>query len=130
MKITKAQLKQIIKEELGRAINEIGEYERTGAYPEYPLFAKIEVNGVRVGAILNAGRRPDYAIPPINPRGEKAMEGFRKLRDAVHQDVEQGKYEGYSQVLIDPLPRNFGNLMLTTVDGKTEYKKIPKPQGI
>ena len=129
MKVTKAELKRIIKEEIQGHLSELGgTYAQTGAYPDYPLFGYADINGIKVGAITNAGKRPSYAIPPVSDRGKEALETFKKLRAAVHQQVEAGEYEGYSTVLIDPAPRAFGRLVLTTNDGQRVEKRISVPQ--
>ena len=132
MKITKNQLKQIIKEELGRVMSEevAGSYPTTGVMTPGDPFKSIEINGVTVGAVTNAGKRPSYAIAPINARGKETLEQFKILRAAVEEAVTAGQFADYSQVLVDPAPRNFGQLMVKTKDGKTEYKNFPLPDGV
>tara|TARA_Y100000034_G_C6818403_1_gene368370 strand:- start:219 stop:626 length:408 start_codon:yes stop_codon:yes gene_type:complete len=117
MKLTKKQLKQIIKEELAQVLDESDQYARTGAEASLkPPFHTEEVNGVTIAPITNAGSRPYSNVK---------WEGhFETARAQLKQMLEAGGLSGYTRILIDPMPRSFGELMATTEDGKTVYTRL------
>ena len=104
-------------------------YATTGIEPVHaPLWGKEEVQTphgpVEVTPITDAGQRPSYARPPVSARGQKAIEQFTRLKNQVKKMAETGKFEGFSQIYVHPLPNRSGDLMLYTVDGKRVHKNI------
>ena len=126
MKLTKSQLKQIIKEELAQVLDESDQYARTGAEASLkPPFHTEEVNGVIIAPITNAGKQPHN-----NPQ---KMQEFAAVRAKLKQVLETGVLPGIDpeevpnvkKIYIEPMwgRGDIGDLMVTTKDGKTV--KIP-----
>ena len=93
MKITKRQLKRIIKEEKGKIVNEITPRARTGRDVRQLTLNQDEVNQVlaMAGAI-----EPMFSI-------------FRKLHSIPQPWLENGEYEKIEEMLLD-LPEDLRQL--------------------
>ena len=105
-------------------------YATTGIEPVHGvLWGKEEVQTphgtVEVVPITDAGQRPSYARPPVtDKRAQQAIKQFTILKDKVKEMAAAGKFDGYSQIYVHPLPNRAGDLMLYTVDGKREHRPL------
>ena len=88
MKITKEQLRQIIKEELSAVLNEYGEFDNTSASKEATM--AIATDYIGFFNPKNTARTPSSASLH-NYSKDRNMEGFTsKIAQAIQQDVERG----------------------------------------
>ena len=116
MKLTKSKLKQIIREELNKALRDASMYTHTGK--EAPLtgvWEPVNVNGITIGPITNAGQTPHT--------NKTWMADFGALKSELKDKIENGEYSEYETILIEPMwgRSNYGQLMATTEDGNTKY---------
>jgi len=116
MKLTKSKLKQIIREELNKALRDASMYTHTGK--EAPLtgvWEPVNVNGITIGPITNAGQTPHK-----NPEW---MAKFDALKSELVAKVKAGEFSEYETIFIEPMwgRGDFGQLMARTKYGNTKY---------